>query len=185
VNKPREELRADGSRWIGDGPNPTYIVFTASGNVMLEMEGEKPEHRALRKNFYQEITVGGVTLTVGDFSHGYKGVPSYSESLANLMHAIIHEVRDEEELQKVSKQLTSVVVAAHRRANENIGRNDHGRFRNFVMHLAKQFGRAPTRSEIREAFYSKGDARKITKLCDANGLSWLPRGASGRPKIVA
>jgi hypothetical protein len=57
------------------------------------------------------------------------------------------------------------------------------------MRLAQQFGRAPTKSEIRHAMF--GDAapdsfarmtKEITQFCKKNGLSWLPRGKSGRPR---
>jgi hypothetical protein len=174
------EIDCDGARWFGP-EGQTRILFTAYGNVGLRIQGEKAEHNALRKNFDQEVTAGDVTLSVRDFSYGHKGVPSYSESLAALVHSVVHEVHDEDAAVKVLKQLKSVLHAAHRRVHEDLGRNDHARFRNYVADLAKQLGRPPCRSEIRKAFYPRDDARRITTLCAANGLSWLPRGEEGRP----
>jgi hypothetical protein len=176
------EIDGDGARWFGP-EGQTRIVFTADGNVGLRMQGETAEHRALRKNFDQEVTAGDVTLTFRDFSYPHKGVPSYSENLATLVHSVVHEVNDEKAAVKIFKQLKSVLHAAHRRAHEDLGCNDHARFRDYVQDLAKRLGRPPCRSEIRKAFYPGCDARGITKLCDANGFGWLPRGEEGRPPI--
>jgi hypothetical protein len=183
VKKPREELMADGSSWIGEGP--TYVVFTSSGNVSLEVHGEKAEHRALRKNFTDEIEVGNVTLTFRDFAFRHQGVPTYSESLATLVNSIVHSVNDKKTAEKLSKQLSRVLVAAWMRANE-AGGNDHARFRSYVIDIAKQLGRVPTQSEIRQALFPDTPPREIKRLCDENGLGWLPSGGvPGRPKKTA
>jgi len=174
------EIRGDGERWFGP-EGQTRIVFTADGNVGLRIQSEKAEHKALRKNFDQEVAAGGVTLSIRDFSYRHKGVPSYSENLATLVHSVVHEMHDEDAAVKILKQLKSVLHAAHRRAHEDLGRNDHARFRLYVIDLAKQLGRPPKRSEIREGFCPRNDARMITRLCNANQLGWLPRGEEGRP----
>lgn len=163
---------------------------------MLEMEGEKAEHRALRKNFVQKVTAGGVTLRVGDFSYIHAGVPSYSGSLATLLDSIVHASNSEEEAQKALSQLESVVIAARRRAlDEKKTRleDDHSRFRSYVIDLSKRFGRPPTQCEIRLAMFPdiqpeniKDKARAVKRLCDANKLGWLQSGGDlGRPKIMA
>jgi hypothetical protein len=185
MNKPREVIDADGSRWIGDGP--TYLVFSKSGNVALMLHGEKAEHRALTKNFTPEVTASGTTLMIDELLFNGDGVPPYSERLVSLVHSIVYDVRSEQEAKKVLKQFSSVVIAARRLAHEPLGKSAHERFRVTVIHLAKQSGRAPTRSEIREAMWSasdkfKIDTREVTRLCDENGLSWLPTGRPGRKK---
>lgn len=186
MKKPGEEERRFGKE------GQTYIVFTSCGNVMLETEGEKAEHRALRKNFFQEVTAGGVTLTVGDFSHIHTGVPSYSESLATLLNSIVHASNSEEEAQKALNQLKSVVITARRRALDDQKthlEDEHSRFRGYVIDLSKLFGRPPTQCEIRLAMFPdtqpekvKDRARAIKRLCDANKLGWLQSGGDlGRP----
>jgi hypothetical protein len=167
------------------------IVSTENGNVGLLIEGERAEHRALRKKFSQEVTVAGVTLTVGDFSFCHEGVPSYCESLASLVHSIVHTLTDEEA--KIAlKQLCSVVTAARRLAHEMLGRNDHARFRSYLTHLRKQFGRDPTRREILQAMFPatprekvKDKGREIQRLCHENGVKLLSGARPGRPKKIA
>jgi hypothetical protein len=170
-------MRRDSERSIGP-EGQTRIVFTAGGNVCLEVPGEKAEHRALRKNFDSEVTAGGVTLSVRDFSYHHDGVPSYSAELATLVDSVVHG-SSEESAVRILDQLKSVVIASHRRAHEAIGKNDHARFRNYVITLSKQLGRPPTRSELRKSLGCT--ARRITQLCEANGFSWLRRGKECRP----
>jgi hypothetical protein len=165
-------------QWFGP-EGQTQIVFTSAGNVMLLVKGEKAEHKALRKNSYSKVVAGGVTLSIGDFSCQHKGVPSYAESLATLVDWVVHTCHDDEDASGTIDQLRSVIIAARRRVHEEVGKNDHARGRAIVCHLAKELGRPPTRSEIREC--SGWSSAKIALFCNANGLSWMLRGDSGRP----
>jgi hypothetical protein len=188
VNKPRGQIDADGSRWLGDGP--IYIVFLENGDVVLDIRGERAEHRALIKNFTKDVASGGVTLTADDLLYVREdGVPAYSESLATFIRSIVFGMNSEEAAKRVLKQFSSVVIAARRLALEPPGKTIHERFRAYVMHLAKRFGRVPTRSEIRQIMFPNSpadrlnnDTREVTRLCDENGLSWLPTGKPGRKK---
>jgi len=197
---------AAGERRFGP-EGQTQIVFTAEGNVMLQTpivdgaaghvmsptekaeKAEKAEHKALRKNSYQEVIAGGVTLTIRDFVYLHTGEPAYGEALAKMVHAIVHETLDEAVALKTLEQLKSVLAAARRRVHE--GSNSHRQFRVLVIMLSKRLGRPPRRNEIRkESWLNEGpryDTKKVTELCNANWLSWLLRGKSGRPpkKIVA
>jgi hypothetical protein len=187
VNKPREEIGADGSGRIGKGP--TYIVFWEDGNVSLEILAERAEHQALRKNFSPEVTSGGVTLMTNELLFNKEGVPPYSERLASLVQSIVYNERSEQDAKKVLKQFSSIVFAAWRLAREPLGKTAHESFRAIVMHLAKRSGRVPTKSEIRHAMFPEAPpdelnkfTAEITRLCRANGLNWLPIGKPGRKK---
>jgi hypothetical protein len=179
------EIDSDGAR--GFGPEgQTRIVFTADGNVDLRIQGEKAEHKALRKNSYQEVAAGGVTLTIRDFVYSHTGEPTYGEALAKMVYAIVHETPEEAVAHKTLDQLKSVLAAAHRRVHE--GSNSHRQFRVLVIRLSKRLGRPPCRSEIRKAMFPdtprdkiKDKVREIARLCAANKLSWLLRGEEGRP----
>jgi len=160
------------------GPeDQTQIVFTSGGNVMLQTHGEKPEHKALRNNSYQEVTAGDVTLTFRDFVYSHIGEPAYGQSLVKIVHSIVHETLDEAVALKTLEQLKSVLAAAHRRVQ-----NDHRAFRGCVILLAKRLGRPPYRNEIRKEL--GWDSKKVTELCNANQLSWLTTGKPGRPKKI-
>jgi len=187
VNKPREEICADGSRRIGNGPS--YLLFWENGDVSLEIHSERAEHLALRKNFKSEVTSGGVTLMTDELLFNKEGVPPYSESLAILVQSVVYNERSEQDAKKVLKQFSSVVIAAWRLAREPLGKSAHESFRAIVMHLAKRSGRVPTKSEIRHAMFPKAApdelnkfTSEITRLCRANGFSWLPSDKPGRPR---
>lgn len=188
MKKPREEIAADGSKWVGEGP--TYIVFAKSGDVYLKREGESAEQRALIKNLSPEVTSGGVTLMINDFLfEDERGVPVYSQSLATFFRSVILDTKSEKEADGILKKLRSVVLAARRLAHEPVGKTAHEQFRRIVMYLAKRSSRVPTQSEIRHAMFPKADpisfnrhTSEISRLCRANGLSWLPTDKSGRPK---
>lgn len=187
MNKPREEIGFDGSRWIGAGP--TYIVILKNGSAVLSTEGKSAERRALIKNFSTEVILGKATLTIDDLLFNADGVPPYAERVANLVHSIVNDVESEQEAKKILRQFGSVVIAAWRLAREPLGKSADERFRLDVMRLAQQFGRAPTKSEIRHAMFVDAEpenfariTKEITQFCKKNGLSWLPRGKSGRPR---
>lgn len=188
MNKPREEICADGSRRVGNGPS--YLLFWEDGGVSLDIRGGRAENRALRKNFTPEVTSGAVTLSMDDLLYIREGgVPLYSESLAGLVQSIVCNERSEKDAKKVLKQFNSVVIGAWRLARETPGRNAHASFRAVVMYLAKRSGRVPTKSEIRHAMFRKAPpdeliklTSEITRLARANGFSWLPSGKPGRPR---
>ncbi len=188
MNKPREEISADGTRRIGNGPS--YILFWEDGGVSLDIGGGRAENRALRKNFTPEVTSGGVTLTMDDLLYIREdGVPLYSESLAGLVQSIVYNERSEQDAKKVLKQFNSVVIGAWRLARETPGKTAHESFRAVIMYLAKRSGRVPTKSEIRRDMFPKAPPKELNKftaevarLCRANGFSWLPSGKSGRPR---
>jgi hypothetical protein len=206
-----EERFPDGSRRVGDddpSSKSSYIVFTPSGDVQLEITGECAEDRALRKNRKQDVsvayatkrkpvvTVAQVTLSIRDLlpAQGLK----CSEELAIVVHSIVHSP-DENLSNAALTDLISMIRAARAIALQKWERNGHHAFRLAVMVLAKCLKRAPTRRELQKLIFEDPDnpihlsanldqkdrARMVTEWCDSNGFGWLARDKPGRPRKIA
>jgi hypothetical protein len=210
------EIESDGTRRVGNGPS--YILFLPNGDVGLLLCQERPELRASRKNYSSRVTiedaqlsmtisdspeviVPSVTLTVEDFAHVPRGVPSYAESLAAVVNAIVFSLNDDQG-DRVLNELVSVIRAARMvaRTKDAGAGSVHLGFRVALIILAKKLGRAPTRREIQKQIFEdtqndhplpkrvqfqKDRARMVTAWCDANGFGWIERGKAGCPRKLA
>jgi hypothetical protein len=173
MSKIRDEDIGDGSRKVGNGPG--YLIFTSAGDVQVLREGfdHLTEKKTALKHF-NAFEVDG-TLQAGIWTL----VNLNSEAAFDRLKAIL-ETKEDYKAEGLIDQLCHDLKAT-RKILRSDGKSiaPHDTFRGLLRQLAKKLGYPPTKADVRKAMneitgYEGFTAAHCSKLCDANGFSWLP-----------
>jgi hypothetical protein len=176
---PKGELKALTKNFSTDLPGLPLLDFGADRKVQVQHK-RLPEQ--LKKQLQNQLLKQLHTLGVMDF---VDPTARFADELATWM-ALARNLKDKAKLKLCMKRLGSVVAAAQSVRAERF-KTDHHKFITELRTLARKLRQVPTRNEIGRALYpdvpyTKEVARRVSQLCAANDLDWLPSSPPGRPK---